>query len=212
MVGFNRRFAPAIRVLRTERPPGPLQLSFRIFAGRLRSDHWYHDPRQGGRIAGEVCHFVDAANHLIGTRPVSVTAHTDDSEAGLLAQNMTALIQYEDGSTAALTYAGYSPPGPRKELLEVAGQDFAGTLDDYSRLTIWKKKRRTYRFGRESKGHREEVACLIKLMNDDAPGEADFQLSLSSTLVTCRILRAIVKRETQETQAETPALKEALGS
>ena len=38
----------------------PLALNYRVNAGFLPSDHWVHDPEQGGgRLLGEVCHFVD---------------------------------------------------------------------------------------------------------------------------------------------------------
>ena len=67
MVGFNRRFAPmAVRMKSflatiTE----PLALHYRINAGSLPSDHWVNDREQGGgRILGEVCHFVDLLSFL----------------------------------------------------------------------------------------------------------------------------------------------------
>ena len=38
----------------------PLALHYRVNAGFLPADHWLNDPQQGGgRIIGEVCHFVD---------------------------------------------------------------------------------------------------------------------------------------------------------
>ena len=49
------------------RSTGPMLLVYRVAAGPVPDGHWYHDPRQGGRILGEVCHFVDTAQALIGS-------------------------------------------------------------------------------------------------------------------------------------------------
>ena len=61
-VGFNRRFAPMSKELKqflSDRNE-PLVAHYRVNAGHLPTDHWLHDPAQGGgRIVGEACHFVD---------------------------------------------------------------------------------------------------------------------------------------------------------
>ena len=80
MVGFNRRFAPSVRRLKDALGPdsGPVQIVYRVFAGRLSADHWLFQPEQGGRIIGEVCHFVDLANWLAGAPVIAVTAQGVD--------------------------------------------------------------------------------------------------------------------------------------
>ena len=62
MVGFNRRFAPMAKQMKAfvEEMNGPLAMHYRVNAGAIPEDHWVNDPEQGGgRIVGEVCHFVD---------------------------------------------------------------------------------------------------------------------------------------------------------
>ncbi len=50
-------------------------ITYRVNAGRLPRSHWTHDPEVGGgRIVGEVCHFVDFAMFLTGAPPVAVDA------------------------------------------------------------------------------------------------------------------------------------------
>src|SRR5207237_2359374 len=110
-VGFNRRFSPAVeRVKRSVDGHGPLQVVYRIFAGKLPRSHWYFDRSQGGRILGEVCHFVDTAGYIIGRRPVRVSASSDQRDS-ISAQNVSAHIDYEDGSTAVIVYGGQPPSG-----------------------------------------------------------------------------------------------------
>ena len=63
MVGFNRRWSPAVRAARRAlgRHCSPKLLVYRVAAGQVPAGHWYPDRRQGGRLLGEVCHFIDTA-------------------------------------------------------------------------------------------------------------------------------------------------------
>ena len=49
-VGFNRRFAPLARSMREHimTPGRPVELLYRVAAGRLDADHWLNDPQEGG--------------------------------------------------------------------------------------------------------------------------------------------------------------------
>ena len=51
----------------------PKLVVYRVAAGPVPDGHWYHDPRQGGRLLGEVCHFVDTAQALVGAPIEDVT-------------------------------------------------------------------------------------------------------------------------------------------
>jgi hypothetical protein len=67
MVGYNRRFAPMASQLKSflANVHEPLVMHYRINAGYIPSDHWVQDSKQGGgRIIGEVCHFVDFLTFL----------------------------------------------------------------------------------------------------------------------------------------------------
>jgi predicted dehydrogenase len=69
MVGFNRRFAPLVVEAKKAFAghAGPLSMIYRINAGAIPSDHWTQDPEEGGgRVIGEVCHFVDLLQFLCG--------------------------------------------------------------------------------------------------------------------------------------------------
>ena len=58
MVGFNRRFAPF--AARARDLAGPLVMRYRVSVQPLPVNDWINDPvTVGGRILGEVCHFID---------------------------------------------------------------------------------------------------------------------------------------------------------
>ena len=66
VVGHNRRFAPLAVELR-EALHGPKSIQIRVAAGPLAEGHWLEDPEEGGRVLGEISHFVDLASFLAGS-------------------------------------------------------------------------------------------------------------------------------------------------
>jgi len=214
MVGFNRRFAPSVQRLLDvrRRRPGPIQVVYRVFAGALRPDHWLVDPAQGGRILGEVCHFVDLAGFLTGSPPMSVVATSGDGTADpVQAQSASVLVTYGDGSTASIVYGGFTPPGAPKESIEVAGEGLAARIDDFKRLSVWSRRADTSRYRGGPKGHAEEMAGLVALVEGRPSPESDFVTSLWSTLATCRAATSILTHSTQSVEPTTAGLARALG-
>jgi predicted dehydrogenase len=211
MVGFNRRFAAAVRDLKNAMGArGPVQILYRVFAGHPRERHWSVDVRHGGRLVGEVCHFIDTAGYLIGSVPESVYASSADGCNDPAALHSASIhLQYRDGSTATVVYAGQTPPGIPKELIEVAGRDFAARIEDFRSLSTFSRGRPfVYR---HRKGHREEMAALIALLRGEPCPEADFTMSLWSTLATCRAAQSIRLGRALPVAPQTPALARALG-
>jgi predicted dehydrogenase/threonine dehydrogenase-like Zn-dependent dehydrogenase len=216
MVGFNRRFAPPVRELRDLLAArSPLQVSYRVFAGRLPGDHWYFDERQGGRTLGEVCHFVDLAGYLIGCAPVGVRARCADQPGdGRRAQSVSLLIDFVDGSVATVLYGGSTPPGAPKELVEVAADGLAARIEDYRSLTVWSEaaKPLVRRYRRAAKGHAEEMRALVDLCHGREPSSAcDFTLGLWSTLATWRAVESVAEGRELPVEPRLANLRAALG-
>jgi predicted dehydrogenase/threonine dehydrogenase-like Zn-dependent dehydrogenase len=164
MVGFNRRFAPLALELRAALSGrGPLLVSYRVGAGRLPSSHWIHDPDEGGgRIVGEVCHFVDFASFLCGGHPqaTSVAAVAGASEP--LEDDVAATLRFPDGSVATIVYCALGDPSVPKERVEVFGEAGAGMLDDFSSLVIHRAGRKSETAGRRDKGHRHAISAFLE--------------------------------------------------
>ncbi len=82
-IGFNRRWSPAVQAARKvlAEVSTPKLLVYRVAAGPVPDGHWYHDRRQGGRVLGEVCHFVDTAQALIGA-PIEESVGVPGRQAG----------------------------------------------------------------------------------------------------------------------------------
>ena len=147
MVGFNRRFAPAVvkAKKRFTLRGTPLMINYRINAGYLPLQHWVHDLTQGGgRIVGEVCHFVDLLGYLTSSSPVKLYATSLPQGGSVLADdNLSVVIDFADGSRGNILYTAIGDKKLSKEHIEIFGNRDAMVIDNF----------RTGRFLGQDKGH-----------------------------------------------------------
>ncbi len=117
-IGFNRRWSPAVAAARQALAGVATAklVVYRIAAGPVPEDHWYRDPRQGGRLLGEVCHFVDTAQALVGAPIEDVTALPGGPGGG--GDDVAVALRFADGSLASIGY-GSAVPSAGKEWIEV---------------------------------------------------------------------------------------------
>jgi predicted dehydrogenase/threonine dehydrogenase-like Zn-dependent dehydrogenase len=163
MTGFNRRFSPLIERLR--RPlqdrSNPLMINYVMNAGYLPPDHWTQQAQGGGRNRGEACHIYDLFTHLTGSRVLDVTvaAIRPATDYYLRQDNFVAMVRFEDGSLATLTYTALGHAAHPKECMQVFvdGQVFA--MEDYRRLTAAGGRLGARRLVRD-KGHLAELQAF----------------------------------------------------
>ena len=76
MVGFNRRFSPLTEKLKAffAGRSEPMLVHIRCNAGFIPRSSWIQEPENGGRIVGELCHFVDWARAVVGCPMQTVSA------------------------------------------------------------------------------------------------------------------------------------------
>jgi len=189
MVGFNRRFAPfAVRMKNFVREAGePLALHYRINAGFLPADHWLNDPLQGGgRIIGEVCHFVDLLCFLTGSSPTEVETRSLPNPGRYSNDNVVCSLRFADGSQGAITYLANGDKSYEKERIEVFGGGAVAVLEDFRRLELVRGgKRRVFRAPlRQDKGHRGEWEAFIRAIQTGAESPIPFREVVSTMLAT----------------------------
>jgi predicted dehydrogenase len=136
-VGYNRRFSPHARAVRTALAGrGPLAIRYTVAPGPPPAGTWHTDPAVGGgRVIGEVCHFVDLCAYLVGAPPRVVfaralgrNAETDDA--------VVAVLGFPDGSTATVEYLAHASPELPKERFEVSGGGITARCDNYRATAI----------------------------------------------------------------------------
>jgi predicted dehydrogenase len=136
MVGYNRRFAPLAQEVkqRLASRTGPMTILYRVNAGELPAGHWSHDPAEGGgRVIGEVCHFVDFIQFLTDSLPVRVSAEAVplNSGAGFLDDSVSIIIGMADGSIASILYVASGDPTVPKERIEIFCDKSVASIEDF---------------------------------------------------------------------------------
>jgi predicted dehydrogenase/threonine dehydrogenase-like Zn-dependent dehydrogenase len=211
LVGFNRRFAEPVRALRRSLPKrtGPGLVTIRVAAGELPEDHWALDQAEGGgRILGEVCHFLDLATFLLGQAPAGIFAQASDPR-GRSHGNVSIVIDYPDRSTAVVQYHTVGGKRMPKELVEVAWDGASARIDDFRSLQIWGSGRPVrQRWRRQDKGHRHEMTAFIDWVLDGKPAWR-VEDALVTTAVTLAVLRSLETGQRVELLSGSPECKDA---
>jgi predicted dehydrogenase len=207
-IGFNRRFAPMMARMKAFLAPisEPLALTYRVNAGFLASDHWVSDPDQGGgRIRGEVCHFVDALMFLAASPIVEVDARAVANAGRYSGDNMLASLRFANGSEGTITYVANGDRSFSKERVEVFGGGAVAVLEDFRRLELARNGRKQIIRSRwrQDKGHRGEWAAFAASIRQGRDSAIPFEQIVCSTLATLRIHEsvAIGKRLTVDAAA-----------
>ncbi|MFB6317442.1 bi-domain-containing oxidoreductase [Saccharicrinis sp. FJH54] len=191
MVGFNRRFAPAVQELKKHFSDNvPKSIVIRVNSGIMPKEHWVNDPEiGGGRIIGEACHFIDLAMFLSSSSIISVSAETMKDPNDL--NNTVAInLKMKDGSIASVNYFANGNKEVRKEYIEVYSAGVVGRIDDFKELSIFGKKVINTKYKSVDKGHRHCVQTfLTSIMEGKCP--ISFEESYLSTLATLKAVQSI---------------------
>ncbi|MDM8529150.1 bi-domain-containing oxidoreductase [Anaerolineales bacterium HSG24] len=163
MVGFNRRFSPAIQQLKTliSQRSTPLVAFYRVNAGLLPPNHWVNTAEGGGRIIGEACHMLDTFRYLVGAPVVSVAVQTisPPNDQLLTNDNFSVSLTYADGSLCTLIYTAIGAKALPKEYLELHNEGVSYIVDNFRALQViggsggWQ--------GGQDKGHKAEMSAFI---------------------------------------------------
>lgn len=206
LVGFNRRFSPLADRLKDALPDVPLVMTYRINAGPIPADHWHQDPELGGgRIVGEICHFIDVLQFLCGSLPVSVHAAAPQTGQALPADPdcLATTLTFADGSIGTITYVSNGDPAFPKERLEVFGGGVAGVIDNWRRLRVQGAGRRaSHRALLEAeKGHAQEMAAFIGAVRSGRPAIPVDQM-IATTRATFAIRDSLRNGQPQTVDAD----------
>jgi predicted dehydrogenase/threonine dehydrogenase-like Zn-dependent dehydrogenase len=174
MVGFNRRFSPALHTLKAKLAArrSPLVIDYRLNAGYLPLEHWVHGPQGGGRNIGEACHMYDVFRYLTGAAVKSIAAAAIDPGSLAYARNdnFSATLAYEDGSVATLVYTALGPKtGMGKEHITVFCDGEAYVLDDFRTLTKVSDGTVLWQSSEVLKGHFEELGRFAEAVASGVP-------------------------------------------
>jgi polar amino acid transport system substrate-binding protein len=203
MVGFNRRFSPFTeRMMKFfARRSDPMLVHVRCNGGFVPRTSWIQHPGNGGRIIGELCHFVDWARAIVRCPMRTVTAAALPDTGRYNRDNVTSTISFQDGSLANLLYLANGDHAVAKEYFEVFCEGSVARLDDFKTLSLSRNgKTETIKGGRD-KGHHREMELTIEAMEQGKDAPIPFAELIEVTEATFAVEEAI---RTQKTVSLNP--------
>lgn len=165
MVGFNRRFSPLVKELKSNIGSGALNMIYRINAGHIPKDNWIQDPKiGGGRIIGEACHFIDLLVYLNGSKPISVNAQAVGNNS--TSDNVNISLVFENGSIGTINYVSNGGKSLPKEYIEVHSQGNSLIINDFKQLQIFGDRRsKNIKRVIQNKGQKEMLDAYFKSLS-----------------------------------------------
>ncbi len=192
-VGFNRRFAPHAATLKAHFSglDAPKVVTIRVNGGAIDGGHWTQSADEGGgRILGEVCHFIDLARFLVGVPITFVNAHAATADGGA-GDDIAAQIGFADGSLGNIVYTASGDTALAKERVEVFCGGRAGVLDDFQSLTLVADGKSTNQSGSQDKGHKQQIAAFLAAVRGEGPPAIDEETLIEVSAATIAVLDSL---------------------
>lgn len=199
MVGYNRRYSPITKKMKNllKYKNAPKVVIYTVNAGQIDKSHWTQDRNiGGGRIIGEVCHFIDFVKYIVG-KPVlgqhKVTV-LENSNGDNVSDSITINFSFTDGSTATIHYLSNGNKSYPKERVEVFCQNTILKLNNFkslkgygfrsfSRLRKWK----------QDKGQKNCVSEFVDCVKNSKQPPISFEEILDTSRITFNVAKELWK-------------------
>jgi len=210
ILGYNRRFAPAIRAFQhlladTE---GPANIFYNVRSWNVKPNNWYYWSKEGTRICGNLCHFIDLCYLLTGRQqPVSVSV--TPSTVGRPDQNYVATICFQDGSLGNIIYSARGNNRPEgEERINFQKDRLTVIVEDWQRMYARQDGKVVARWSakKRDQGHDNELHDSLQdlLFNRPSP------YTLKDLVVTS--LTMLKAKEAMETKKTISITEEEINS
>jgi predicted dehydrogenase len=159
-------------------------INMQINAGFIAQDHWVNDLKQGGgRIIGELCHFIDLFVFLCGSPILEIVSVSAGPVIDSRTQNVSVIVKSENGSVGTIQYHASGHASYPKERIEVHQMQKTAVIDNF---------RRTYFYGfkvsdlktKQDKGQKNMLKKWLNMLQNGGlppiPYEEIFNVSLAT--------------------------------
>lgn len=195
LVGFNRRFSPLGVELKQRLGAGPVSMLYRINARSIPPDNWIQDPTVGGgRLVGEVCHFVDFLTYVCGAKPVQVYASVLP-DPNHLSDTLAINLEFANGSIGTVSYFANGSKSLDKEYFEAYSGGTTAILRDFRALEIHGSGRPfRQKLWSQDKGQSHMVRRFLHGIRDGGSSPIPFDEIYAVTLATFAAQRSLAER------------------
>lgn len=174
-LGFNRPESPLGKQLKEQLDcqTGPAMLNWFVAGHAIDAEHWYFSEEEGGRILGNLCHWIDFTLRLIppaNRYPLQI----NPTRSGRTDCDISVSYLFGDGSIATITFSakGHTFDGVR-ESLNVHKGNLLAQLTDFKtlRLDIGPQIRQRRLWFRDH-GHRASIRKSYLMRSDKSKQES----------------------------------------
>ena len=192
MVGFNRRFSPQIKKMKHLLDSTKEKKTFvmTINAGSIPMEHWTQNQDiGGGRIIGEVCHFIDLLRFLADSEICSWHHMSIDSDSK---DTLSISLKFKNGSIGTIHYFSNGSNLVSKERLEVFTANKILHLDNYRKLSGygWSKFKKLNLWNQD-KGQNNCVEEFVNAISENKPSPIPFEEILEVSRIAIEIAESV---------------------
>ena len=166
-VGHNRRFSPHTKQIQKwlSNRQSPCVVQMRVNSGFVPSSHWVHSEQEGrSRIVGEMSHFIDLLEALIGSQIARVSAErvSADNRSNVNNDNISITFKMKDGSVGALIYSASGDKSYSRESFEIFFDGKTIVSKDFRMSELFQNgKSQTFKTRGQEMGYTEELDQFI---------------------------------------------------
>ncbi|MFH1616624.1 MAG: bi-domain-containing oxidoreductase [Planctomycetota bacterium] len=203
-VGYNRRYSPHAEKMAgfLKGRHNPVVVAYRVNAGFVPADHWVHSPAQGGgRVIGEICHFVDMLQFLCKSNPARVFAEriSGNNKTAINNDNIAVTLKFEDGSVGNIVYSASGDKAFSRERIEVYFDGNTIVCDDYRRTYLYAgSKTAKFKTANQQMGYSQELRNFFDVITGKAEPTFSNKQIFISTLTVFKINESLEKGEPVE--------------
>jgi predicted dehydrogenase/threonine dehydrogenase-like Zn-dependent dehydrogenase len=195
-VGFNRRYSSLTQIAKrlVQKNGTPTVINYRVNAGFVPLTSWVQDLEEGGgRIIGEVCHFVDLIAYLASDEVKSINVvHVPIDGLTIKAEdNLIISMAFQKGSIGVLTYTSVGGRDMEKERIEVFTNGSSLVISDFIELQVYNCNEKSFKLKEVDKGHKGLIRELAKKLQGKESLILPFENDIAVTNLTLAIVDQI---------------------
>ncbi len=194
-VGFNRRFAPFSKKIMSSigDTNNPINIVININAGNIPKDHWVHDMKiGGGRVIGEVCHFIDLCSFFSNSLVKSVCMNSMGKDHS---DNVSIILKFLNGSNASINYFSNGSKSYSKERVEIYSQERTYIIDNWRVLYGYGTNSFKKIKSSQDKGHFNQFNELLSQQINGLNQLISFESLLNTTKTSFGCIESIKKNK-----------------
>ena len=195
MVGFNRRYSPHTKKIKSLVGNLPMNIVATMNAGNIPLDVWVHDMAiGGGRIIGEACHYLDLMVFLSGSKIKAVCMSALGENPSQTTDNASILVKMENGSTGVVNYFANGAKSYSKERLEVFSQEKVLIMDNFIKTTGYGVKGFSSLRTKLDKGHKDQFGQIAEKIKQGSVELIPYEELINVTKASFAAIQSLKER------------------